>query len=99
MPSISPTLVSELPCDYHIQDQTSFKKFSVFVKAKASEYPKSGPDKPITVAEVEPLVKDFANSRISIKRIYGGCALNKDLVSISSIMHTITVEEWRMLQL
>jgi hypothetical protein len=29
MPSISPTLVSELPCDYHIQDQTSFKKFSV----------------------------------------------------------------------
>lgn len=89
----------------------------------------SNPDRPITVAEVEPLVKDFASrwkaaielmhkdvitsfsnflcgmeilraaltqlllyyTRLSdcIKRIVGGSALNKDLVSISSIMYEI----------
>ncbi|KAI3686849.1 hypothetical protein L1987_80538 [Smallanthus sonchifolius] len=100
-----------------------------FVKTRASEDPNSGSDKPITVAEVEPLVKDFASrwkaaielmhsdvitsfsnflcgmeilraaltqlllyyTRLSdcMKRIAGGSALNKDLVSISSIMYEI----------
>ena len=89
----------------------------------------AGSEKPITVAEVEPLVKDFASrwkaaielmhkdvitsfsnflcgmdilraamtqlllyyTRLSdcIKKIAGGSALNKDLVSISSIMYEI----------
>ncbi|CAJ2628446.1 vacuolar protein sorting-associated protein 52 A [Trifolium pratense] len=109
--------------------QEHFNDLIKFVKAKASEDPTSGPDKPITVAEVEPLVKDFASrwkaaielmhkdvitsfsnflcgmeilraaltqlllyyTRLSdsIKRIPGGSALNKDLVSISSIMYEI----------
>ncbi|KAK1407641.1 hypothetical protein QVD17_39262 [Tagetes erecta] len=100
-----------------------------FVKTRASEDPNSGSDKPITVAEVEPLVKDFASrwkaaielmhsdvitsfsnflcgmeilraaltqlllyyTRLSdcMKKIAGGSALNKDLVSISSIMYEI----------
>lgn len=95
----------------------------------AAEDPNSGSDKPITVAEVEPLVKDFASrwkaaielmhsdvitsfsnflcgmeilraaltqlllyyTRLSdcMKKIAGGSALNKDLVSISSIMYEI----------
>ncbi|AES61176.1 hypothetical protein MtrunA17_Chr1g0190001 [Medicago truncatula] len=109
--------------------QEHFNDLIKFVKAKASEDPTSSPDKPITVAEVEPLVKDFASrwkaaielmhkdvitsfsnflcgmeilraaltqlllyyTRLSdsIKRIPGGSALNKDLVSISSIMYEI----------
>ncbi|WRX30605.1 Vps52 - like 1 [Theobroma cacao] len=91
--------------------------------------PNASSERPITVAEVEPLVKDFASrwkaaielmhkdvitsfsnflcgmeilraaltqlllyyTRLSdcIKRINGGTALNKDLVSISSIMYEI----------
>ncbi|KAJ0085292.1 hypothetical protein Patl1_06955 [Pistacia atlantica] len=100
-----------------------FSDLIKFVKTRASEDPSSSSDKPITVAEVEPLVKDFASrwkaaielmhkdvitsfsnflcgmeilraaltqlllyyTRLSncIKRINGGSALNKDLVSIS----------------
>ncbi|CAN0854136.1 Vacuolar protein sorting-associated protein 52 A [Linum grandiflorum] len=100
-----------------------------FVKTRASEDPNSNPEKPISIAEVEPLVKDFASrwkaaielmhkdvitsfsnflcgmeilraaltqlllyyTRLSdcIKRIPGGSALNKDLISISSIMYEI----------
>ena len=100
--------------------------FAIFLSA---EDPSASSEKPITVAEVEPLVKDFASrwkaaielmhkdvitsfsnflcgmeilraaltqlllyyTRLSdcIKRIVGGSALNKDLVSISSIMYEI----------
>lgn len=100
-----------------------------FVKTRASEDPSSSSERPITVAEVEPLVKDFASrwktaielmhsdvitsfsnflcgmeilraaltqlllyyTRLTdcIKRIPGGSALNKELVSISSIMYEI----------
>ncbi|KAJ9707938.1 hypothetical protein PVL29_000147 [Vitis rotundifolia] len=100
-----------------------------FVKTRASEDLSSSSERLITVAEVEPLVKDFASrwksaielmhkdvitsfsnflcgmeilraaltqlllyyTRLSdcIKRIPGGSALNKDLVSISSIMYEI----------
>uniref|UniRef100_A0A2N9EDS7 Vps52 C-terminal domain-containing protein n=1 Tax=Fagus sylvatica TaxID=28930 RepID=A0A2N9EDS7_FAGSY len=106
-----------------------FSDLIKFVKTRASEDPGSSSEKPITVAEVEPLVKDFASrwkaaielmhkdvitsfssllcgmeilraaltqlllyyTRLSdcIKRIVGGSALNKDLVSISSIMYEI----------
>lgn len=106
-----------------------FSDLIKFVKTRASEDPSYGSDKPITVTEVEPLVKDFASrwkaaielmhkdvitsfsnflcgmeilraaltqlllyyTRLSdcIKRIVGGSALNKDLVSISSIMYEI----------
>lgn len=97
-------------------------------KSSADEASSSS-EKPITVAEVEPLVKDFASrwktaielmhkdvitsfsnflcgmeilraaltqlllyyTRLSdcVKKIVGGTALNKDLVSISSIMYEI----------
>ncbi|XP_071703715.1 vacuolar protein sorting-associated protein 52 A-like [Rutidosis leptorrhynchoides] len=101
-----------------------------FVKTRASEDSSSGSEKqPITVAEVEPIVKDFGSrwkaaielmhgdvitsfsnflcgmdilraaltqlllyyTRLSdcMKRIAGGSTLNKDLVSISSIMYEI----------
>lgn len=106
-----------------------FSELIKFVKTRASEDPGSSSEKPITVAEVDPLVKDFASrwkaaielmhkdvitsfssllcgmeilraaltqlllyyTRLSdcIKRIVGGSALNKDLVSISSIMYEI----------
>uniref|UniRef100_A0A9I9CTG4 Vacuolar protein sorting-associated protein 52 A n=1 Tax=Cucumis melo TaxID=3656 RepID=A0A9I9CTG4_CUCME len=106
-----------------------FSQLIKFVKTRGSEDLSSNPDRPITVAEVEPLVKDFASrwkaaielmhkdvitsfsnflcgmeilraaltqlllyyTRLSdcIKRIVGGSALNKDLVSISSIMYEI----------
>ncbi|KAK0600536.1 hypothetical protein LWI29_015968 [Acer saccharum] len=108
-----------------------FSDLIEFVKTRGSEDPSSssGSDKPITVAEVEPIVKDFASrwkaaielmhkdvitsfsnflcgmeilraaltqlllyyTRLSdcIKRIVGGSTLNKDLVSISSIMYEI----------
>ncbi|GFY89097.1 Vps52 / Sac2 family [Actinidia rufa] len=106
-----------------------FSDLIKFVKTRASEDPTSGSERPITVSEVEPLVKDFASrwkaaielmhndvitsfsnflcgmeilraaltqlllyyTRLSdcIKRIVGGSALNKDLVSISSIMYEI----------
>ncbi|KAK0575818.1 hypothetical protein LWI29_007601 [Acer saccharum] len=108
-----------------------FSDLIKFVKTRGSEDPSSssGFDKPITVAEVEPIVKDFASrwkaaielmhkdvitsfsnflcgmeilraaltqlllyyTRLSdcIKRIVGGSTLNKDLVSISSIMYEI----------
>ncbi|GFY95191.1 Vps52 / Sac2 family [Actinidia rufa] len=106
-----------------------FSDLIKFVKTRASEDPTSGLERPITVSEVEPLVKDFASrwkaaielmhndvitsfsnflcgmeilraaltqlllyyTRLSdcIKRIVGGSALNKDLVSISSIMYEI----------
>lgn len=106
-----------------------FSDIIKFVKTRASEDPSSSSEKAITVAEVEPLVKDFASrwkaaielmhkdvitsfssllcgmeilraaltqlllyyTRLSdcIKRIVGGSALNKDLVSISSIMYEI----------
>ena len=95
----------------------------------SAEDPSGSNGKPITVAEVEPLVKDFASrwkaaielmhkevitsfsnflcgmeilraamtqlllyyTRLSdcIKRIDGGSALNKDLLSIPSIMYEI----------
>ncbi|KAF8404019.1 hypothetical protein HHK36_008895 [Tetracentron sinense] len=105
-----------------------FSDLIKFVKTRASEDPSSSSDQPATVAEVEPLVKDFATrwkaaielmhkdvitsfsnflcgmeilraaltqlllyyTRLSdcIKRIVGGSTLNKDLVSISSIMRS-----------
>ncbi|XXG58298.1 hypothetical protein AAC387_Pa04g0641 [Persea americana] len=106
-----------------------FSDLIKFVKTRASEDLSSNSEKPITVADVEPLVKDFASrwkaaielmhkdvitsfsnflcgmeilraaltqlllyyTRLSdcIKRIEGGSLLNKDLVSISSIMYEI----------
>ncbi|KAA8544546.1 hypothetical protein F0562_022595 [Nyssa sinensis] len=106
-----------------------FSDIIKFVKTRASEDPSSVSERPITVSEVEPLVKDFASrwkaaielmhsdvitsfsnflcgmeilraaltqlllyyTRLSdcIKRIVGGSSLNKDLVSISSIMYEI----------
>ncbi|XP_031100638.1 vacuolar protein sorting-associated protein 52 A-like [Ipomoea triloba] len=106
-----------------------FSDLIKFVKTRGSEDPSCGSEGPITAAEVEPIVKDFAGrwkgaielmhndvitsfsnflcgmdilraaltqlllyyTRLSdsIKRISGGNALNKDLVSISSIMYEI----------
>nr|GLL33035.1 vacuolar protein sorting-associated protein 52 A [Ipomoea trifida] len=106
-----------------------FSDLIKFVKTRGSEDPSSGSERPITAAEVEPIVKDFASrwkgaielmhndvitsfsnflcgmdilraaltqlllyyTRLSdsLKRIAGGTALNKDLVSISSIMYEI----------
>ncbi|XP_075517252.1 vacuolar protein sorting-associated protein 52 A-like [Primulina tabacum] len=106
-----------------------FNDLIKFVKTRASEDPTSASERPITVTEVEPIVKDFASrwkaaielmhndvitsfsnflcgmeilraaltqlllyyTRLSdcLKRIGGGSALNKDLVSISSIMYEI----------
>ncbi|XP_050238842.1 vacuolar protein sorting-associated protein 52 A [Mercurialis annua] len=106
-----------------------FSDLIKFVKTRASEDPGSSSEKPVTVAEVETIVKDFGSrwkaaielmhkdvitsfsnflcgmeilraaltqlllyyTRLSdcIKRIVGGSALNKDLVSISSIMYEI----------
>ncbi|XP_073052689.1 vacuolar protein sorting-associated protein 52 A-like [Primulina eburnea] len=106
-----------------------FNDLIKFVKTRASEDPTSASERPITVTEVEPIVKDFASrwkaaielmhndvitsfsnflcgmeilraaltqlllyyTRLSdcVKRIGGGSALNKDLVSISSIMYEI----------
>ncbi|CAN1190356.1 Vacuolar protein sorting-associated protein 52 A [Linum perenne] len=101
-----------------------------FVKTRASEDPSSNPaEEPISVDEIEPLVKDFASrwksaielmhkdvitsfsnflcgmeilraaltqlllyyTRLAdcLKRILGGSTLNKDLISISSIMYEI----------
>ncbi|XP_042501936.1 vacuolar protein sorting-associated protein 52 A-like [Macadamia integrifolia] len=100
-----------------------------FVKTRASEDPSSTSERPITVPDVDPLVKDFASrwkatielmhkdvitsfsnflcgmeilraaltqlllyyTRLTdcIKHIVGGSTLNKDLVSISSIMYEI----------
>ena len=108
---------------------TLFKEIGLFASCLSAEDPGSSSEKPITVAEVDPLVKDFASrwkaaielmhkdvitsyssllcgmeilraaltqlllyyTRLSdcIKRIVGGSALNKDLVSISSIMYEI----------
>ncbi|XP_047340854.1 vacuolar protein sorting-associated protein 52 A-like [Impatiens glandulifera] len=107
-----------------------FSHIIKFVKTRASEdMSPGGSEKPISISEVEPLVKDFGSrwkaaielmhndviksfsnflcgmeilraaltqlllyyTRLSdcIKRINGGSALNKDLVSISSIMFEI----------
>ncbi|XP_073135533.1 vacuolar protein sorting-associated protein 52 A isoform X1 [Henckelia pumila] len=106
-----------------------FNDLIKFVKTRASEDPSSASERPITVTEVELIVKDFASrwkaaielmhndvitsfsnflcgmeilraaltqlllyyTRLSdcVKRIGGGSALNKDLVSISSIMYEI----------
>lgn len=106
-----------------------FSDLIKFVKTRASEDSSSGSERPITITEVEPLVKDFASrwkaaielmhkdvitsfsnflcgmdilraaltqlllyyTRLSdcIKKISGGSVLNKDLVSISSIMYEI----------
>nr|GMN68898.1 hypothetical protein TIFTF001_037949 [Ficus carica]GMN68904.1 hypothetical protein TIFTF001_037955 [Ficus carica] len=106
-----------------------FNDLIKFVKTRASEDQSASSERPIAVAEVEPLVKDFASrwkvaielmhkdvitsfsnflcgmeilraaltqlllyyTRLSdcIKKIVGGSALNKDLVSISSIMYEI----------
>ncbi|KAL2232864.1 UNVERIFIED_CONTAM: Vacuolar protein sorting-associated protein 52 A [Sesamum indicum] len=106
-----------------------FSDLIKFVKTRASEDPSSSSERPITVTEVERIVKDFASrwkaaielmhndvitsfsnflcgmeilraaltqlllyyTRLSdcMKRIAGGSALNKDLVSISSIMYEI----------
>ncbi|XP_009779058.1 vacuolar protein sorting-associated protein 52 A-like isoform X1 [Nicotiana sylvestris] len=106
-----------------------FSDLIKFVKTRGSEDPSIGTERPITIAEVEPIVKDFASrwkaaielmhndvitsfsnflcgmdilraaltqlllyyTRLSdcIKRINGGSTLNKDLVSISSIMYEI----------
>ncbi|KAL0359754.1 UNVERIFIED_CONTAM: Vacuolar protein sorting-associated protein 52 A [Sesamum angustifolium] len=110
-----------------------FSDLIKFVKTRASENPSSSSERPITVTEVEPIVKDFASrwkaaielmhndvitsfsnflcgmeilraaltqlllyyTRLSdcMKRIAGGSALNKDLVSISSIMKPSLVDE------
>ncbi|KAH7530046.1 hypothetical protein JRO89_XSUnG0024900 [Xanthoceras sorbifolium] len=123
MPSLRPLAVQEELLLEHFSDLIKF------VKARGSEDPSSTSDNSITVAEVEPIVKDFASrwkaaielmhkdvitsfsnflcgmeilraaltqlllyyTRLSdcIKRIAGGSALNKDLVSISSIMYEI----------
>lgn len=104
-------------------------KVGLFYFLLVAEDSSSGSERPITVAEVEPIVKDFASrwktaielmhndvitsfsnflcgmeilraaltqlllyyTRLSdcIKRIVGGSTLNKDLVSISSIMYEI----------
>ncbi|GMI83044.1 ARABIDOPSIS THALIANA VPS52 HOMOLOG, POKY POLLEN TUBE, T-DNA TRANSMISSION DEFECT 8 [Hibiscus trionum] len=106
-----------------------FSDLIKFVKTRASEDPNASTERPISVREVEPIVKDFGSrwkgaielmhkdvitsfsnflcgmeilraaltqlllyyTRLSdcIKRINGGTALNKDLVSISSIMYEI----------
>ncbi|XP_039003314.1 vacuolar protein sorting-associated protein 52 A-like isoform X2 [Hibiscus syriacus] len=106
-----------------------FSDLIKFVKTRASEDPNASTERPISVQEVEPIVKDFGSrwkgaielmhkdvitsfsnflcgmeilraaltqlllyyTRLSdcIKRINGGAALNKDLVSISSIMYEI----------
>ncbi|XP_010263753.1 PREDICTED: vacuolar protein sorting-associated protein 52 A-like isoform X2 [Nelumbo nucifera] len=106
-----------------------FSDLIKFLKTRVSEDPSSSSERPITVADVEPLVKDFASrwkaaielmhkdvitsfsnflcgmeilkaaltqlllyyTRFTdcIRRIVGGSALNKDLVSISSIMYEI----------
>ncbi|KAI8571148.1 hypothetical protein RHMOL_Rhmol01G0096100 [Rhododendron molle] len=106
-----------------------FSNLIKFVKTRPSEDPNAGSERPITVSEVEPLVKDFSSrwkaaielmhndvitsfsnflcgmeilrasltqlllyyTRLSdcIKRVVGGSSLNKDLVSISSIMYEI----------
>ncbi|KAF6143930.1 hypothetical protein GIB67_001724 [Kingdonia uniflora] len=106
-----------------------FSDLIKFVKTRASEDLSSNTEKPITVSDVEPLVKDFASrwkaaielmhkdvitsfsnflcgmdilraaltqlllyyTRLSdcVKRVVGGSVLNKDLVSISSIMYEI----------
>ncbi|KAL3641855.1 Vacuolar protein sorting-associated protein 52 [Castilleja foliolosa] len=106
-----------------------FSDLIKFVKTRASEDPVSGSEHPITVAEVEPIVKDFGSrwkaaielmhndvitsfsnflcgmeilraaltqlllyyTRLSdcMKRVAGASVLNKDLVSISSIMYEI----------
>ncbi|RZC88467.1 hypothetical protein C5167_016272 [Papaver somniferum] len=116
------TFVEELLLEY-------FSNLIKFVKTRASEDPNSSSEKPISVSDVEPLVKDFGSrwkaaielmhkdvitsfsnflcgmeilraaltqlllyyTRLSdcIKRIPGGLTLNKDLVSISSIMYEI----------
>ncbi|KAH9304263.1 hypothetical protein KI387_008667, partial [Taxus chinensis] len=109
-----------------------FKDLIRFVKTRAGEEANSTSERPVTVEEVEPLVKDFAirwkgtielmhrdvirsfsnllcgmeilkaaltqlllyYTRLSdcIKRIGGSSALNKELVSISSIMYEIKKE-------
>ncbi|KAH6778696.1 Vps52 / Sac2 family [Perilla frutescens var. hirtella] len=106
-----------------------FSNLIKFVKTRACEDPSSGSEHPISVSEVEPIVKDFASrwkaaielmnndvitsfsnflsgmeilraaltqlllyhTRLSdcMKKIPGGTALNKDLISISSIMYEI----------
>ncbi|TYI28871.1 hypothetical protein ES332_A05G275000v1 [Gossypium tomentosum] len=106
-----------------------FSDLIKFVKTRASEDPNGSNERPISVSEVEPIVKDFGSrwkgaielmhkdvitsfsnflcgmeilraaltqlllyyTRLSdcIKRINGGAAFNKDLVSISSIMYEI----------
>ncbi|KAE8682107.1 Vacuolar protein sorting-associated protein 52 A [Hibiscus syriacus] len=106
-----------------------FSDLIKFVKTRASEDPNASTERPVSVREVEPIVKDFGSrwkgaielmhkdvitsfsnflcgmeilraaltqlllyyTRLSdcIKRINGGAALNKDLVSISSIMYEI----------
>ncbi|XP_065881612.1 vacuolar protein sorting-associated protein 52 A-like [Euphorbia lathyris] len=106
-----------------------FSDLIKFVKTRASEDPSSSSENPISVGEVETIVKDFGSrwkaaielmhkdvitsfsnflcgmeilraaltqlllyyTRLSdsIKGIVGGSALNKDLVSISSIMYEI----------
>ncbi|CAK9151919.1 unnamed protein product [Ilex paraguariensis] len=116
----------------HFSDLIKFVKtraYGLIRKFLSAEDPNSGSERPITVAEVEPLVKDFAGrwksaielmhndvitsfsnflcgmeilraaltqlllyyTRLSdcIKRIASGSVLNKDLVSISSIMYEI----------
>ncbi|CAF2195478.1 unnamed protein product [Brassica napus] len=106
-----------------------FSDLIKFVKSRASEDSSSNPERSITVAEVDPLVKDFGSrwktaielmhkdiitsfsnflcgmeilraaltqlllyyTRLTdcIKKIPGGSGLNKDLVSIQSIMFEI----------
>ncbi|KAJ4848201.1 Vacuolar protein sorting-associated protein 52 [Turnera subulata] len=106
-----------------------FSDLIKFVKTRASEEQSSSSEKPLTVSEVETIVKDFASrwkaaielmhkdvitsfsnflcgmeilraaltqlllyyTRLTdcIKRIPGGSALNKDLVTIPSIMYEI----------
>lgn len=106
-----------------------FRDLIKFVKTRASEDPSSGGEHPISVSEVEGIVKDFGSrwkaaielmhndvitsfsnflcgmeilraaltqlllyyTRLSdcLKKIAGGSTLNKDLVSISSIMYEI----------
>ncbi|KAI9072179.1 hypothetical protein K1719_045846 [Acacia pycnantha] len=85
--------------------QEHFNDLIKFVKTRASEDPTSSSDKPITVAKwshcnflcgmeilraaLTQLLLYYTRLSDCIKKIVGGSTLNKDLVSISSIMYEI----------
>ncbi|KAK9941513.1 hypothetical protein M0R45_007218 [Rubus argutus] len=63
-----------------------FSDLIKFVKNPAAEDPDANVENPITATE---LLLYYTRLSDCIKRIVGGPALNKDLVSISSIMYEI----------